>query len=283
MATSVEPPKVQFSSPLRLGNKDDGLAYYIFNPEGTESVLLLHCGMTGAPEWDTVIPHFSKQYHLIVPDIPLHNSSTNVKLENAAIDTGNLLRDLIRSEAKQGRANVVGLSIGAHIGWRLAVQCQEEVKTCFLSGYNRVNSIPWIPWKNYLPHIIFAVEYIGSKIPKTWIDEIEHSTDTTTPHTLEHFKKVWTLIMDDRDILDKSWKARTLLVAAAKGGLIPTNDSIQDARELALLGQHENPETTAVQNKRMRHAWNRQDPRMFAEAVMSWIESKPLPSGFESI
>jgi pimeloyl-ACP methyl ester carboxylesterase len=282
MATSVEPPKVQFGPPLRLGKKGDGLAYYVFNPEGTESVLFLHGAMTGAPEWDIVLPHFSKQYHLLVPDLPLHNKSTNVKLENAAIDTGNLLRGLIRSEAKQGQAHVVGLSMGAHIGRRLAVQCSEVVKTCFLSGYNRIDW-SWMPWKNYLPHVVFAVEYIGSKVPKSWLDGIEHSTDTATPHDLEHFKKVWALVTDDGDVRDKPWRARTLVVAATKGGLIPTNDPIKDARELALLAQQENSETTAVQNKRMRHAWNRQDPKMFAEATMCWIENKPLPDGFEPI
>jgi hypothetical protein len=73
------------------------------------------------------------------------------------------------------------------------------------------------------------------------------------------------------------------VVAATKGGLIPTNDSIKDARALALLARQNNPETRAVQNKTMRHGWSRQDPKLFAEAIMCWIESKPLPSSFEPI
>lgn len=281
MATAVEPPKVLFGEPLRLGNINDGLAYYVFNPEGTESVLFLHCAMTGGPEWDIVIPYFPKQYHLLVPDLPLHNKSTNIKLENAGKDTGDLLRDLIRSEAKQGRAHVVGLSMGAHIGWRLAVQHSDVVKTCFLSGYSRIDWI-WMPLKNYLPYIVFAAESIVSKVPKSWMDGIEFA-DTATPHTLEHFKKVWALVFDNEDVRNKPWSARTLVVAATKGGLIPTNDPIKDARELALLGQQENPETRAVQNKRMRHAWSKQDPKLFAEAAMCWIENKSLPDGFEPI
>lgn len=274
----MEAPKAKFGPPLRLGENNGGLAFHIFNPEGTQSVLLLHGAGTGAPEWDTTIPHFSNQYHLLVPDLPLHNDSTNMNLENTAIDTGNLLRDLLRSEGRQGQAHIIGLSMGAHIGRRLAVQCPEVVKDCFLSGYTHIEDLNWIP---YLQQIVFAAEYIGTKIPKNWMDGIEHA-DTATPHTLEHLKKIWPIISDE-GVKGNSWRARTLVVAATKGGLVPTNDPIKDARELALLGQQENPETMAVQNKKMRHAWNRQDPKLFAKAVMCWIESKPLPDSFEPI
>jgi pimeloyl-ACP methyl ester carboxylesterase len=280
MAAPADLQRAQFGTPLRVGNKDDGLAYYVFNPEGTESVLLLHGAMTGAPEWDLVIPHFSEQYHLVVPDLPLHNGSKDIELENAAVDTGNLLRDLITSTAKEGQAHVVGMSMGAHIGRRLAVQCPNVVKTCFLSGYKRIDQLPL---QNYLPYIVAAVETVGSKIPASWMDGIEHTTGTTTPHNFAHFKKVWNLVTDDGDVKDKPWKARTLVVAASKGGLIPTNDSTKDASGLALLAQQDNPESMAVQNKRMRHGWIRQDPKLVAKAVMCWIESKPLPDGFETI
>jgi pimeloyl-ACP methyl ester carboxylesterase len=280
MATPADLSKVQFGTPLRVDNKDDGLAYHVFNAEGTESVLLLHGAMTGAPEWDLVIPHFSEQYQLLVPDLPLHNNSKDMKLENASTDTGIALRDLIKSTAKGGQAHVVGMSMGAHIGRRLAVQCPDVVKTCFLSGYKRFDTLPF---QNYLPHIVAAVETVASKIPKSWMDGIEHTTGTTTPHDFSHFKKVWNLVTDDGDVRDKPWKARTLVVAASKGGLIPTNDSIKDAKELASLAQQENPESRAVQNKRMRHGWIRQDPKLVAEAAMCWIESEPLPNDFETI
>jgi pimeloyl-ACP methyl ester carboxylesterase len=280
MATPSQSPKAQFEPPLWLGKENDGLAYYVFNSEGAESILFLHGAMTAAREWEFVLPHIAKQYHIIVPDVPLHNRSRNTKLEHPGIDTGSLLRDLIKISAKGGQAHVVGLSMGAHIGRRLAVQCPEVVKTCFLSGYAHLDGMPM---KEYLPYIVYAVEYVGTKVPRSWIDGIEYATDTETPHDFGHFKKVWNLIMDNADVKDKAWAARTLVVAASKGGLIPTNDSIADARTMALLARQKNSETMAVQNKTMRHGWSRQDPKLFAEAVMCWIESKPLPVSFEPI
>ncbi|KAF2669069.1 alpha/beta-hydrolase [Microthyrium microscopicum] len=278
MESAKGPIQIQFDTPLRLNNQEDGLAYFIFNAEGTESILLLHGGMTGAPEWDLVIPHFSTQYHLIVPDLPLHNNSKNMKLENASLETGMLLRDLIKEAAKGGQAHVVGMSMGAQIGRRLAVQFPDVVKTCFLSGFKRYDTLPL---QNYIPYIVAAIETVGSKIPKSWMDEIEHNNSTTTPRDFAHFKKVWNLIMDDGAVKDQPFAARTLVVAASKGPF--TNDSTADAKWLALLAQRENSRSMAVQHKRMRHAWVRQDPKLVAEAVICWIESKPLPDGFQPL
>lgn len=158
------------------------------------------------------------------------------------------------------------------------MQCPEVVKTCFLSGYQRLDQLPF---KKYLPHIVAAVESLAVLIPKTLMDGIENTENITTPKDFATFKKVWEIIMDDVDVRDRPWKARTLVVAASKGGLLPTNDSTKDAKKLALLAQQDNPQSMAVQNKKMRHGWIRQDGRLVAEAVSCWIESKSLPDGFE--
>lgn len=115
------------------------------------------------------------------------------------------------------------------------------------------------------------------------MDGIEYNTvETSTPHDLAVFKKIWKMLLDG-DLKGKSWRARTLVVAATKGGIIPMNDSLRDARWLAALGKEGNPETRAVQCRMMRHAWNRQDERPFAQAVECWVEVKELPDGFKAI
>ncbi|CAG8877559.1 unnamed protein product [Penicillium nalgiovense] len=76
------------------------------------------------------------------------------------------------------------------------------------------------------------------------------------------------------------WPARTLIVAAGKGGLIPTKDSLHDAVKLMEIGRELNEETVACTHLSMRHPWNRQAPRLFAETARAWFESKELPEGF---
>ena len=79
------------------------------------------------------------------------------------------------------------------------------------------------------------------------------------------------------------WPARTLVVAAGKGGLVPSNDRPDDARKLAEIGKRLNPETGAVTHRGMRHPWSRQDPKLFAAALRAWIEGRELPPGFEGL
>lgn len=78
-------------------------------------------------------------------------------------------------------------------------------------------------------------------------------------------------------------RARTLVVMGTKGGLVPTGDNVDTAREVAEVLKRGNVESRAVQHRGMRHPWNEQDPKLFAEAVMAWLERSTLPEGVEDI
>ena len=63
----------RFNSAPRHGSATKMMAWHITSSTQKElsRYLLLHGAMTGGPEWDLVIPHFSERYHLLVPDLPL--------------------------------------------------------------------------------------------------------------------------------------------------------------------------------------------------------------------
>jgi hypothetical protein len=80
----------------------------------------------------------------------------------------------------------------------------------------------------------------------------------------------------------ESSPARMLIVAAGKGGIIPSRDHPHDARRLAATGRDRNVETRAVTHPQMRHPWDRQVPLLFAETVRCWVEREKIPLGFEA-
>ncbi len=79
------------------------------------------------------------------------------------------------------------------------------------------------------------------------------------------------------------WPARTLIVAAGKGGIIPSHDHPHDAVKLMEIGRELNAKTVAVTHPEMRHPWNRQDPVLFAKTAQSWFVGEDIPKGFEKL
>jgi hypothetical protein len=76
------------------------------------------------------------------------------------------------------------------------------------------------------------------------------------------------------------WRAKTLIVAAGKRGILPTADHPHDALRLRNIGRKGNEESRAVTHPNMRHPWNRQAPELFARAVRKWFEEGVVLDGF---
>ena len=76
------------------------------------------------------------------------------------------------------------------------------------------------------------------------------------------------------------WPARTLIIAAGKGGFIPSSDHPHDALKLAGIGSQANEATIAMTHSELRHPWNRQAPLLFAATVRAWLKGHDLPQGF---
>jgi hypothetical protein len=78
--------------------------------------------------------------------------------------------------------------------------------------------------------------------------------------------------------------SRCLVVAATKRGLVPSDDSLEDAKAVgrAVRGER-NKESRVVQMKEMRHPWDMQAPKLFAGCVVAWVEGRELPGEMEEV
>src|SRR5258708_4673753 len=86
------------------------------NSGSVETLLFIHSFMNSKIEWISTIYYIEKTrrpFHFLLPSIQLKQMSN----ADHCVD---LLADLIRTEAKECRAHVIGLSIGAHISALLA-------------------------------------------------------------------------------------------------------------------------------------------------------------------
>lgn len=260
---------------------DEVLPHSSINPEAKVTVVLIHGACVDRNDWDMVIPYL-QGYHLLVPDQICHGEARHLQPYTTAYAT-ETIAELIRQKAREGMAHVVGHSLGASVALRLAAEHPVVVTSMVVSGAGRLPRNRFTP---YLPYAVWLNQHIERSMPRSitrWLmDGTDFQFGDVSICTLDFNKEIFCGSLSEEDW--PQFEARTLVIAATKKGILPTDDNIQVARKVAEVGQKQNGKTFAVQHNAMRHPWNRQDPRLFAEVIKAWVEQKgALPSGFERL
>ena len=272
---------------LAVVMSEPALAHLSINSSCRSTILFIHGALSSHNEWRAVASHLPT-YHLLIPSLPSHGSNASIRPFSTP-SSARLLAKLIHDHAKNGRAHVVGLSLGAHIAIHLASRHPDVVAdTVFASGINRFSPSAWTP---VLPYVVYGGQNLLELAPRSLraylIDEdasVPKLDDgTTTTCGMELCREIVASATSDQDREILPAPARTLIVAPQKRGLLPTNDSVQDAKEVLEVMRKGNARSRAVIVKTMRHAWDVQDPLFFAQTLMAWIEDRPLPEQFRDL
>ena len=255
---------------------------------GPSTIVFIHGAASSPAEFVPLIAHVPA-YHLLVPSYSHISPFTFESVVQPLIA-------LIEAKAKDGKAHVVGHSIGAHLALALADQRPDLIETLFVSGYTRLDSTK--STSRMMLYGAVATEYIGNSmspyvrskvvdIPQE-ITKIQKEAEKEWPCeeiTVARGREYLAAMSEPPDTPYWSAKGvpRVLVVAATKGTwLAPTADSVDNAKSLgeAMRGH---TEVRVVQHKAMRHQWTLQDPKLFAGTVVGWIEGKALATGFEDL
>ncbi|MCC5945608.1 MAG: alpha/beta hydrolase [Bernardetiaceae bacterium] len=114
---------------MELQIKDDGKFQYIDEGEG-EVLLLLH-GLFGAlSNWKTVVNHFSKNYRVIIPMMPIYTMSLRKADLKGLV---NFIEDFIETK-KIENYNLIGNSLGGHIALLYTLKAKQKVRRMVLTG-----------------------------------------------------------------------------------------------------------------------------------------------------
>lgn len=254
------------------------LSHDSINETSPATILLIHGNGCGRSDWDLVEPHL-KDFHLLIPDLPGYaksRHSTPFSYDRCAV----LLSRLIREKAIGGKAHVVGHSLGASVALELASKYADVVETVLISGFLKVPKTIFTP---YLPYAIWAESRIENAVPRPIVSWLLDGTDIPRSNPADRsLQRIRETFVDSLspDGWPRPWPARTLVIAATKRGILPSNDNVKQARRVAEIGREMNAETLAVSHREMRHAWPRQDPVLFAATVRAFIEAEELPKGF---
>ncbi|KAJ5651361.1 uncharacterized protein N7484_005084 [Penicillium longicatenatum] len=235
------------------------LFYKSLNPSATETILLIHGACGGHKEWDDVAPDLIlKGYHVLLPDLPAHGNS------------------LKKTQAKQSRAHIVGLSLGAHIAACIAEHAKPGmILSVIASGYNT------IPQPHFLTPIltppIFVLHHITNFVacPR---EELAQLKNGEAGYGL--MAAVVKAICEPRKI--GAIRVRLLAVCAASPETYLGRDKVKCSRML-LERVVDGDGSRAVLHRGIRHGWHMEEPAMFAEMILAWVREEKLDDAFEDM
>lgn len=86
---------------------------------GAPAVVLLHGAGVSGWMWARQAAALAGDLHLLIPDLPGHGRSNQLPWTSIA-DTAAMITELVAARTEDGRAHVVGLSLGGYVGLHLA-------------------------------------------------------------------------------------------------------------------------------------------------------------------
>jgi pimeloyl-ACP methyl ester carboxylesterase len=259
------------------------------NPEAEETVLFLH-GITSCHlEWDLVAKHIPKSYHLIKVDLPAHSKSIDVKPFSLPLAAAKVT-EIIRQHAHNGRAHVIGLSLGGFVAIELTIRFPEVVQTLYITGatpFRGVNA-----FLSRRPLLIYLLLGFFIKCVPTAVTKLiwkmmgfepplglaeEQRKNFTYELVRDGYGGILHTTFDTVAELGKTG-VRTMAVAGAR------QDDIESAAKMGhIIRKNGCVDNKAAVSEAAMHAWNLQFPERFAQSIVAWIENKAQPDGIEEL
>lgn len=249
--------------------------------DNNETIIFLHGGGISGWMWDKQVEAFS-DYHCIVPDLPEHGKSVEVKpftMKGAA----EMIIDIIQNQARNGKAHIVGISLGAQIIVQILSRAPEVVDHALISG-TLVRSVPhtesFLKLLNYLIKVYEPVKdtefFIKANMrtynmPKSLFNEFKESTHLINSDSLNRILKE-NMLFKMPDSLEKA-EAQVLVMTGEKDYKI-IKESARDLLNVL-------PNSKGAMALKVGHMWNIENPELFNNVLRAWITDKALPEGLD--
>lgn len=236
-----------------------------------ETIILLHGGNVANWMWEPQVSLLGAR-HLITPDI-VGFGTRGGELWPGLAGAADDIADLIRERAVDGRAHVVGLSMGAVIGVHLVARHPEVVRSCMVTGAamigmskveRRMAELQLLAWD------------------QRWFWKLQAALFHVPADSREMF------IASGMGV-HKATAQRTYGEILA--GSLPEGRYDYAGPMLAIAGEREAksvaaafpalrdamPQTRTWIAPRMHHIWNTENPELFTQTIVDFVDRDVVP------
>ncbi|MFT4833290.1 MAG: pimeloyl-ACP methyl ester carboxylesterase [Marinoscillum sp.] len=147
--------------------------------EGKGEILLLLHGLFGAlSNWDLVVQKFSMQYRVIIPILPIYT----MPVREAGLPALNQFVEEFVDIMKLDNLNIIGNSLGGHVGLIFTLKNQKKVKRLILTGSSGLfentmgGSFPKRGSYEYIQERVAYTFYDPNTATKELVDEVFETT-----------------------------------------------------------------------------------------------------------
>ncbi len=243
-------------------------------PSTAPTLILLHGGGVGGWMWKPQVNSLSSDYHCLVPDLPEQGKSWKIGPFSMS-DAACRIADLIRTKAHNGKAHVVGLSLGAQTLVELLSRNPELVDHAIVNsaslrpipGMGLTNMLVkmYSPFKNSEFLIRANMKSLG--VPEQYFPQFREETRQITTTALNH-------------------------ILAANGNYrLPDNLDKVTSPVLVIIGQKEYkvmyesardlvqalPNAKGYIAQGRSHNWSLESPTLYTQMIRAWLTDQPLP------
>ncbi|WP_414470164.1 alpha/beta fold hydrolase [Methanobacterium sp. ACI-7] len=247
-----------------------------------ETIIFLHSEGIAGWMWDKQLEAFG-DYHCICLDLPGHGKNAEVKPFTIK-GTTDVIIDIIKNKAKNGKAHLVGISLGAQIALQILSVAPEVVDRVLISGALVRNSRPSLSFLNllndlieiYLPDknkTIRIMSYVRAyNIPKNLRGEFKKSTYVIKPDSLDRIIRENMFFKMPSGL--KNTDVPVLVMTGQKDFRIIKESAINLLDVL--------PNSKGAVALKVGHIWNIENPELFNKTLRAWMADEGLPEGLIS-
>lgn len=240
-----------------------------------ETMVFIHGGGLSGWMWNKQVEAFS-DYHCIVPDLPEHGKSAEVKpftIKGAA----EMIVDIIKNHAHNGKAHLVGLSLGGQLAVQILSIAPEVIDRALISGtmvreYYGPTTLKlmnlwlriYMPFKNTNFSVKHAMKGNGAST-----EHFEYFKEDMNILTLSCLKNIYRENALFRIPGELCQIKNPVLIIAAEREMKYVSQSAKDLNKCL-----SNSQMYMVPN--VKHNWALDAPELFSSVLRAWIKDKQI-------